>query len=103
MRPIYVSQTGTGSTAPIPLDIQQVPFAIGIGCIVTGTVNYTVEHTYDDITAGAPTVWFSNSGITAKTANADGNYAFPVRAIRLTLNSGTGSVQMAVLQGAGGS
>lgn len=110
MRPIYVTTSdasgGAKVSAPIPLDIMQVPFAIGIGCVVTGTVNYTVEHTYDNINDPAfnpaTATWFANSGISAKTANADGNYAFPVRAMRLNQASGTGSVTMCVLQGVGG-
>ena len=45
MRPQVISQTGTGSTAWIPLDYKQNPFNIGIGVTVSGTVTYTIEHT----------------------------------------------------------
>lgn len=93
---------GAKSSAPISVDWNQNPFNIGIGCIVTGTVSYTVEHTFDDNSSPtwnpAAATWFPNTGITTKTANQDGNYAFAVSAVRLTLLSGTGSVTMRLLQ-----
>lgn len=95
-KPATFSQTGVGSTVPWIPDVMQNPFAIGIGCVVTGTVNYSIEHTFDDVSSPtwdpAGATWFPNSGIGAKTANQDGNYAFPVSAIRLTIHSGTGGV-----------
>lgn len=102
MRPIRLTQAGVGSTDPIPLDIHTHPFNVGVGCILTGTATYSVEHTFDDPFASdfvaASANWLPNSGITAKTASSDGNYAFPVRAVRLTIASGAGSVQMTVIQ-----
>lgn len=101
MRPSIRSQTGTGSTTWIPMDYLQVPFNVGFGVVASGTVNYTVEHTFDDVTtvgAAAPTV-FAHEFVVAKTASDDGNYAFPVRAIRVTVNSGTGVATITVLQG----
>jgi len=44
---------------------------------------------------------FDHSSITGKTANSDGNFAFPVRAVRLNVTSYTGgSVTLTVNQGA---
>ena len=100
---ITLTQTGTGSTTKIVVpDTFKNPFNIGIGCVVTGTVNYTIEHTFENVlaagfSAGSAT-WFPNSGITSKTANTDGNYAYPVNGIRLTVNSGTGTVTAYILQ-----
>lgn len=103
MRPVVVSQTGTGSTTPIVMDINKMVFSVGIGCVINGTVNYTVEHSFDDpFTAGytpAGATWFPHTSLAAKTANADGNYAYPCRAVRLTVNSGSGTVTMTVIQG----
>lgn len=100
MRPIYTTQSGVGSTAWKPVDNDLAPFSIGFGCVVTGTVSYTVEHTFDDVYSPTVTpVAFPNATVVAQTANKDGNYAFPVRAIRLTIASGTGSVAMTILQG----
>src|ERR1700747_410478 len=99
MRPVVVSQTGTGTTAWIPMDREQAHFTVGIGCVATGTVTYSVEHTFDDVQNSAitPTA-FQNSALTAQTASAFGNYSFPVRAIRLNVTAGSGSVTMTLIQ-----
>lgn len=100
MRPITVSQTGTGQSATVPMDRKLAPFAVGIGCVVSGTATFNVEHTFDNIQDATVTpTWFINSGFSAKTANQDGNYTFPVRAIRLNVTAGTGTVTMTVIQG----
>jgi hypothetical protein len=107
MRPVTLSQTGVGSTAVLVPDVAPNPFNMGIGVRVNGTVNYTVEHTFDDIFAttfnpGTAT-WFPHTTLVAQTANAVGNYAFAVRGIRLTVNSGTGSATATFVQsGIGG-
>jgi len=100
MRPQVITQTGTGSTAWIPLDYKQSPFNIGFGVTVTGTVNYTVEHTFDDVYDSTVTpVAFSHSTAASQSTNQDGNYAFPIRAVRVTVNSGTGTAKLTLLQG----
>lgn len=102
MPPITLTQTGTGrSRVHIP-DFFRNPFAIGIGCVVTGTVTYNVEHTFDDTQSSnfdpSTATWFQNSGITGATANKDGNYAYPVRGISLNVTAGTGSVVLYIEQ-----
>lgn len=99
MRPIYISQTAAGSTAAVPMDQYISPFNVGFGVKTTGTVNYTVQHTFDDVFNSAVTpTWFNHPVIAAQTTNQDGNYAFPVKAIRLTVNSGAGTAAMTILQ-----
>ena len=102
MRPITVSKTAAGSTNPIPMLLFVTPFNVGIGVKVTGTVNYTVQHTFDDVWAtgysAAAGNWYNHSSLAAQTANADGNYAFPVTAVRLTVNSGSGTATMTLIQ-----
>lgn len=105
MRPIQVVVTGVAVSPPIPMDYIATAFSVGIGVFITGTATYTVEHTFDDIWApgfspGSAT-WLPNSGLTAQTVNKDGNYAFPVRAIRLNVSASTGSVRMNVIQSTG--
>ena len=77
-------------------------FAIGFGVIVTGTVNYTVQHTFDSIIDGtvlpASAVWFDHATVASQTTNKDGNYAFPCTAIRLRQASGNGSCRMVIAQ-----
>ena len=93
MRPQVISITGTGTTAWIPLDYKQSPFNVSVAAVVNGTVTYDIEHTFDEIfvTTVTPTA-FKHASITAQTANKDGNYAFPVRAIRVNNTVATLSV-----------
>ncbi len=100
------SSGGTIATAAhsplVPLDWNSSPLNVGIGCITSGTVTYTVQHTFDDIyDYTILPVWIDQpaTGINGKTANADGNYAFPPRATRVNTTAGTGSVAMTVIQG----
>lgn len=104
MRPTTVSyaDAGAGSSALVVIDQYISPCNIAVGCIVSGTVNYTVQHTFDDIFSPtfnpATATWFNHPTLAAQTANADSNYAFPPRAIRVTKNSGTGGVSMTIVQ-----
>ena len=100
MRPQVIKQTGTGSTAWIPLDYKQSPFNVGFGVVVTGTVTYDIEHTFEDVfdSSITPTA-FKHATLVSQTANKDGNYAFPIRAVRVNVTAGTGSVTVTLLQG----
>ena len=100
MRPQVISITGTGTTAWIPLDYKQNPFNIGLGIVVNGTITYDIEHTFDNVFAQdtTPTA-FKHSSLTAQTTNKDGNYAFPIRAIRINNTAGTGTTTLTILQG----
>ena len=100
MRPQVISKTGTGTSAWIPMDYKQNPFNVGIGVVVSGTVTYTVQHTFDDIfNPNVTPTAFDHATLAAQTANKDGNYAFPVRAIRINNTLGTGTTTMTLLQG----
>lgn len=92
--------TGTvGSSKWIPVSVNLNPFSVGVGCVVGGTVNYTVEHTYDDVQSNtANATAFSSATIAAKSTDFDGAYTSPVRAVRLKVNSGTDPVTMTVIQ-----
>jgi len=99
MRPTVVTKSGTGTSAWIPLDYRQAPFNVGLGCVVNGTITYDIEHTFDDIYTVPSPVPFVHSTLTAQTANKDGFYNFPVRAIRINNTLGTGSTTLTILQG----
>ena len=92
-----VSKTGTGSSSALVMNTNTNPFNVGFGVIASGTVDYTVQHTFDDPAVGF-TTWFNHPTIAAQIANADGNYAFPVTGIRVTVNSGTGSATLKLIQ-----
>ena len=71
---------------------QGPPFSISVGVDISGTINYDVQHRFDNVWASATvgqgdSGWFDHSSIAAKTADADGNYAYPVTAMRVLLNS----------------
>jgi hypothetical protein len=105
MRPIRVTLNSATSSPPISLDHYLTPFNVGIGCSISpaASLTYTVEHTFDDVFSEnfdpATATWFPNTGLTNKTASTDGNYAFPVVAIRLRVSIwGSGSVTMTAVQ-----
>lgn len=95
MRPYSVSQTGAGSTPAFKLDITG-SFNVGIGFVVSGTVNFTLEMTWDD-PDDSPT-WIPHATLAAMTATGYGALDVPCRAIRLTVNSGAGTATMKVIQ-----
>ncbi len=92
-----VSRTGVGSTDAIVINTNVTPINIGFAVIVTGTVNYSVQFTYDDPATGFPT-WFDDATITSKTGNEDGYLNFPITGLKVLVNSGSGSVTMKVVQ-----
>jgi hypothetical protein len=97
MKQQTVSQTGVGSSGSIVVNTNISPVNIGFGVVVTGTVNYTVQHTFDDPAVGFST-WFSHPTVAGQTANADGNYAFPVTGIKVLVNSGSGTATLNLIQ-----
>lgn len=106
--PVYANQTLTfnistsgsafvTSTPWIPLDIHSTPFNTSFGIRNTGNgeVSFKVEHTFDDVfdpdvTPNA----FTHADVSLASTDIDGNYAFPVRAIRLTTVSASASVAL---------
>jgi hypothetical protein len=98
MRQQIVTKTGTGSSPVIATDTYISPFNVGFGVVVTGTVNYTVQHTFDNPQTVASPTWFSHPTVAAATTSQDGNYAFPVAAIKVLVNSGAGTATMTLIQ-----
>ena len=91
---------GVGGSIPIPVDKNVTPTSIGLGIVVTGTVDVTVQHTFDDPFAGASTIltWFDHPTLINVVANGDGNLAFPPQAVRLLTNSGIGTAEFDLVQ-----
>jgi hypothetical protein len=98
MRQQVVSQTNTGSSASIPMNLDSTPFNVGFGVTISGTPTYTVQHTFDNPWETTSPVWFDHPTVSGETANADGNYAFPVAAIKVAVTSGTGTATLTVIQ-----
>jgi hypothetical protein len=99
MRQIVLSQTGAGSTAAAPLDIHGRP-DISLQVVVTGTVNYTVQQTLDNPFTTASPTWFDHPDVNlvAQIVNRQGNYAYVPAAVRLVVNSGSGTARFTVIQ-----
>jgi hypothetical protein len=98
--------TGTGGL-PIPMNSDNTVVGVGIACYVTGTVNYTVYHTYDNISDPAViasnyagVIWFQHgvSNMVAATGTQESNFVIPIGGVQVILNSGSGSVITTVLQ-----
>ena len=96
-----LSQTGAGSTRWLPLGNDVVNFLVGLSVEVTGTVSSTVEGTLDDIQDSTVTPVAFNLPIAALvglTASQIGTLTMPVRAIRITQASGSGTTLLKSLQ-----
>ena len=106
---VTVGTNGVGSSPWKNVNYHVTPVNIGLGCVVTGTVNYTVEFTYDrpwgdtwtqnQPNTVVPTAW-PHAVLQALAANGQGDFSDPIAAWRLTINSGTGSVTATAIQGA---
>lgn len=105
MRAIRLSLSSAASTVPIPMDQYLDPFNVGLsvdlsaGASLTYTVEHTFQNVYDPAFDPATAVWYPNTGLSAKTASTDGNYSFPVSAIRLRVSVyASGTATLNVLQ-----
>lgn len=101
---VKAGTNGVGATRWLPMNIHAQPVNISIGAVVTGTVNYTLQYTYDDVNAVTsqnvwvpPTTW-NDTTMVSKTANNDTTFSLPINALRILLNSGTGTVAATVIQ-----
>jgi hypothetical protein len=109
MRPIRVTLTAAGVSAPIILDTYRNPFNVGIGVTASAGANltFTVQFTYDDVFSNtfnpSTAQWFAVSGLNAQVASANGLVSSPVTAMRLSVANPatgdyTGSATMTVIQ-----
>lgn len=97
---ITVGTSSEGATLPKVLNLADSFMPVGIGCTVTGTIDYTIQHTYDDpFKSPEDAEWFVNDDIEDETDNAETAYTTPVTAIRVLINSGSGSVRTRIVQG----
>jgi hypothetical protein len=109
MRPITRTTSdasgGAVTSSMVSLDHWISPFNVALAVRVTGTVNYTVQYTFDDVWApgyvAANGNWVNHPSFTAQTATLDGNIAYPVSAVRIVQNSGSGSCVLTVFQAGG--
>ena len=104
MRQQIVSISGASAFSPIiPMNLDTSPFNVGFGVVTSTTAAYYVQHTFDNPWTTASPTWFNHpstpSSGTGATGNLDGNYAFPVAAIRISTASGnTATITLTTIQ-----
>lgn len=109
MRKVVQTSTGTttGALAPVPMDQYISPFNVAFAVVPSVSATYTVQHTFDDVFAAdynpSTGTWFNHEVIASETGNNDGNYAFPVTAIRLNIAASGGPVTFTIAQAGIGS
>lgn len=105
----YTITASAGGTTYSPCyvpDFHQVPFGVSLLVTSNGSAAYTVQHTPSDpwtSNLSIPTngAWFNHAYI-VDGATAQGNYAFPVRGIRMALAAATsGQATLYIIQGEG--
>ncbi len=110
--PIHVVATvaATGATDWIPMNLFPQPFNVGFGVTVVApgvsaavTTDYSVQHTFVDVLAGGSAgagEIFDHSEVSGQSGSKDGNYAFPVQAIRMNVSALAtgGSVVFRIIQ-----
>lgn len=105
MRPVTLTVSGGQSSGVYPPDHYVSPFNVALGVRVTGTVNYTVQYTFDDVFApnyvAASGNWVDHPSLTSQVATKDSNIAYPVTGVRIVGNSGAGSATLTAIQAGG--
>ena len=97
---VEVGTSTVGASRMRVMNLYQEPFNVSVGVTVEGTVDYTVQHSFDDPFGPRNDMeWFDHVDLVGETGDADGNYAFPVPALRVLINSGTGAIRVRFIQG----
>ena len=97
---VEVGTTGVGASQTVPLDQYLTPFNVSLALVITGTVDVTVEFTFDDVFGDfpGPHSWTDHPDLTNITADADATFIAPVSACRLLTNSGDGEAVLRIIQ-----
>lgn len=106
MRPVTLTTSDASGAAVAssicPLDLYLTPFQVTLMTDVTGTVDYDLQYTQDDVYASgynpASGNWKTITGVDGATADAEATLISPVTAVRILQNSGNGSVSCRVIQ-----
>ncbi len=106
MRPVTYSITGVGTSNVNPTDHYVSPFNVALSVVVSGTITYTVQYTFDDVFASnfnpSTANWTDHPSLTTQSTTKDSNIAYPVRGVRLKTTAGTGTATLTIIQAGGG-
>ena len=104
MRPVVFTVTGVGNSNPYTVDTYISPSNMGLAVIVTGTITYKVQYTFDNMFASnyvaASGNWFDHPTLVG-SASGNSNIAYPVTGIRLSTTACTGSATLTIIQAGG--
>lgn len=97
---VEIGTDGVGASQTVPLDQYLTPFNVSLALVITGTVDVTVEFTFDDVFGDfpGPHSWTPHPDLTGITADADATFISPVSACRLLTNSGDGEAVLRIIQ-----
>lgn len=98
---VEVGTTDQASSAWAPLDHYQTPFHVSVALQNVEGGTYDVEHTFDPMMRRSPSdppAVFAHDSLTGQTGAEDGNYSFPIAAVRFTRTAGTAAAEMSVQQ-----
>ncbi|HZS57527.1 MAG TPA: VCBS domain-containing protein [Bryobacteraceae bacterium] len=93
---VEAGTNGVASTPWFNADYHTTPLNLGVSVVVSGTITYNVEYTYEDLNNPVngvfPALWV-NAIMSNKTTNLDATntFSFPVTALRLTQTTNTTS------------
>jgi len=98
---VTVGTNGVGASQPWVPDNWSNPISISLAFEVSGTINCSIQHTYDDVyisTGYGALTWFDH--VANRSTNIDSTITSPVTAVRLKQNSFTnpGSANLVVVQ-----
>ena len=113
MRPVVYTITGGAGTQVVsrvcPIDHYVSPANIALNVVVTGSITYTVQYTFDDVFAAgydpANGNWTNHPTLVTQTTTKDSNISYPVRGIRVispASPSSSGTATLTIIQGGGG-
>jgi hypothetical protein len=102
MPTVSYTVTGVGTSPIYAVNNFGVPVNIGLGLTVSATATYTIQITFDDITAdgyvASSGTWFTETGFGTATTSKYGLLTTPCRGVRLNVSASSGSVTMQVQQ-----
>lgn len=105
MRQVVFTVTGVGESQVYPVDTYISPSNMGLAVLVTGTITYKVQYTFDNVFAptyvAASGNWFDHPTLVG-SASGSSNIAYPVTGIRLITTAGSGSAALTIIQAGGG-
>lgn len=89
---IRIGTNATGSTDWKLVDLRRHSLSMSVACTVSGTVTYALETTNSSVLDPSTLPIIQDSGLGSLTGNAVWTPVQPVRAWRLTVTAGTGTV-----------